>query len=83
MANPRHKYPSPVLVDLTREELEAAYIEECGQYNHVLRMYNAEKERKADATLLARIAELEAALATVNARLALAQQQKPLGGGPE
>jgi len=32
--------------------------------------YRAEVERKADATLLARIAELEESLATVNARLA-------------
>ena len=39
--------------------------------------YRAEVERKADTTLLARIAELENSLAAVNARLANAQALVP------
>lgn len=59
--------------DMTREQLLEAYEEECSQYGHVCRLLDAEREKKADATLTARIAELEGQLAAVNERLTKAQ----------
>lgn len=56
-----------------RLDYKALYEEECSQYHHVCRLLDAEREKKADSTLTARIAELEAALEKVNARLADAQ----------
>ena len=55
------------------ENLQAMYDAQCQCADEGAEKYRAEVERKADASLLARIAELEQALGAVNARLADAQ----------
>lgn len=64
-------YAEPLLKEI--ERLQALYDAQCGCTDEWAEKYRAEVERKADATLLARVAELEQALASVNARLAVAQ----------
>jgi hypothetical protein len=59
--------PTP---DLTADQWEAMYTAQCSATDKWFDQYVAEKDRKADETLLARIADLEASLATVNQRLA-------------
>lgn len=55
------------------ENLRAMYDAQCQCTDELAEKYRAEVERKADASLLERIAELEAALGAVNERLAAAQ----------
>ncbi len=55
------------------ENLQAMYDAQCQCADEWAEKYRAEVERKADASLLVRIAELEQALGAVNARLADAQ----------
>lgn len=55
------------------ETLQAMYNAQCACTDEWAAKYCAERDRKADATLMARIAELEQSLATVNTRLAKAQ----------
>lgn len=50
-------------------DMEAMYHAQCRCTDEWAAKYRAEVERKADATLLQRVAELEDALAEVNARL--------------
>lgn len=60
-------------MDYVRVDYEAMYFAQCKCTDEWADKYEAEVERKADATLLSRITELEQALATVNSRLAQAQ----------
>lgn len=55
------------------ENLRAMYDAQCQCTDEWAEKYRAEVERKADASLLARIAELEQALGVVNERLTFAQ----------
>lgn len=57
--------------------LEETYDAQCASTDEWVEKYRAEVERKADATLLQRVAELEKALAVVNARLAVANEWTP------
>ena len=57
------------------ENLRAMYDAQCRCTDEWAEKYRAEVERKADAALLARIAELEQALATVNGRLSEISQR--------
>ncbi len=50
-------------------DMEAMYHAQCQCTDEWVAKYRAEVERKADATLLRRVQELEDALAVVNARL--------------
>lgn len=59
------------------ESLRSMYNAQCACTDECAEKYRAEVERKADATLLERVAELEQALAAVNARLAEAQALTP------
>lgn len=55
------------------EGLREMYNAQCACTDEWAEKYRAEVERKADATFLALVAELEQSLAAVNARLAQAQ----------
>lgn len=52
--------------------METMYHAQCACTDEWAEKYRAEVERKADTTLLQRVAELESALAAVNERLAAA-----------
>lgn len=56
-----------------REAAEAMYAAQCQCTDEWVEKYRAEVERKADSTLLDRVAELEQSLAAMNSRLAQAQ----------
>lgn len=63
---------------LTYDELEGMYFAQCQCTDEWAAKAEAAIEAKADATLLARIAELEGQLAKVNARLSAALSGSPL-----
>lgn len=60
--------------------MRAMYDAQCQCADGWADRYRAEIARKADATLLQRVAELEDALAVVNARLAASNGTKLTGG---
>lgn len=59
----------------TYAELQAMYDAQCACTDEWVAKYEAEKEKKASATLLNRIAELKSQLAEVNQRLAAANEK--------
>lgn len=66
-------YRADTVVRIVRQEiknLQAMYDAQCLATDEWAEKHHAEVERKGDAALLARIAELERALGTVNVRMA-------------
>ena len=59
--------------------MQELYAAQCACTDEWAEKYRAQVERKADATLLQRVAELEDALAVVNARLAASSDRRERG----